>query len=106
MTKVGTAVSSIPWIIVTRHDLCNDDIPSDSLLPSGTCIDVVLDVTVDNTTLNKGDVPNEGKVSDVTLSKLQIQRKIMHMCPIRTTGATTGIVERYYTEPITGDKFR
>ncbi|WMV51200.1 hypothetical protein MTR67_044585 [Solanum verrucosum] len=79
LTKVGATVSSIPWIIVTRHDLCNDDIPSDSLLPSRTCIDVVLDVTVDNTTLNKGDVPNEGKVSDVTLTKLQIQRKITHM---------------------------
>jgi len=79
MTKVDAVVSSIPWIIVTRHDLCNDDIPSDSLLPSGTCIDVVLDVTVENTTLNKGDVPNEGKVSNVTLSKLQIQRKITHM---------------------------
>lgn len=42
----------------------------------------MLDVRVENTTLNKGDVPNEGKVSNVTLSKLQIRRKITHMRPV------------------------
>ncbi|KAK4724326.1 hypothetical protein R3W88_027105 [Solanum pinnatisectum] len=68
MTKVDTNVSSIPLIIVTNNDLCNDDTPSDSLLSSGTYIDVLLDVRVENTTPNKGDVPNEGKVSEVTLN--------------------------------------
>ncbi|KAH0670577.1 hypothetical protein KY290_025991 [Solanum tuberosum] len=72
MTKVDADASSIPPIIVTREDLCNDDTPSDSLLPSGTYIDVLLDVRVENTIPNKGDVPTEGKVSDVTLSKLQL----------------------------------
>uniref|UniRef100_M1DYJ3 Uncharacterized protein n=1 Tax=Solanum tuberosum TaxID=4113 RepID=M1DYJ3_SOLTU len=68
MTKVDADVSSIPSIIFTSDDLCNDNTPSDSLLPSGTNIDVLLDVRVENTTPNKGDVPNEGKVSDVTPS--------------------------------------
>ncbi|KAG5581526.1 hypothetical protein H5410_052153 [Solanum commersonii] len=82
MTKVGAVVSSNPRIIVTSDDLCNDDIPLDPLFPSGTCINDVLDVRVENTTLNKGDIPNEGKVSNVTLSKLQIRRKITHMRPV------------------------
>ncbi|KAG5581496.1 hypothetical protein H5410_052123 [Solanum commersonii] len=104
---VNADISSILPIIVTSDDLCNDDTPSDSLLPSRTYIDVLLDVRVEITTINKGDVPNEGKVSDVTISKLQIQRKIMHMhqlnldtskgllenwrfgIKVRTTGATT-----------------
>ncbi|KAG5581498.1 hypothetical protein H5410_052125 [Solanum commersonii] len=50
VTKVDTDVSSIPLIIVSSDDLCNDDTPSNY---------------VEITTPNKGDVPNEGKVSDV-----------------------------------------
>ncbi|KAG5581501.1 hypothetical protein H5410_052128 [Solanum commersonii] len=64
VTKVDTDVSSIPPII---------------LLSLGTYTDVLLDVRVENTTPKKGDIANEGKMSDVTLSKLQIQRKITHM---------------------------
>ncbi|KAG5581524.1 hypothetical protein H5410_052151 [Solanum commersonii] len=70
MTKANAAVSSIRSIIVTGDNLCNDGIPPDLLLPSGTCIDVELDVRVEIATLNKCDVFNEGKVSDVTPSKL------------------------------------
>ncbi|XP_049399915.1 uncharacterized protein LOC125864006 [Solanum stenotomum] len=116
MTKLDSAVSSIPLIIVTTNDFCNDGIPSDPLLPSGTYIDVVLDVRVENTTPNNGDVPNEGKVSDVTLSKLQIQRKTMPMrlvnldrskllpeywryeTKVHISRATTVIVDRYNIE--------
>uniref|UniRef100_A0A0V0I938 Putative ovule protein n=1 Tax=Solanum chacoense TaxID=4108 RepID=A0A0V0I938_SOLCH len=99
-------------------------IPSNPLLTSGTYTDVVLDVRVENTTPNKGNVTNEGKVSDVTPSKLQIQRKITPMrlvnldrskwlpenmryeTKVRTTGAITIIVDRYYIEPVFGGKFR
>ncbi|KAG5581499.1 hypothetical protein H5410_052126 [Solanum commersonii] len=79
VSDINIDVSSIPLIFVTNDNLCNDDTPSNLLLPSGTYIDVLLDIRVENTTPNKGDVPNEGKVSDVTLSKLKIQRKITHM---------------------------
>uniref|UniRef100_M1CYQ8 Uncharacterized protein n=1 Tax=Solanum tuberosum TaxID=4113 RepID=M1CYQ8_SOLTU len=79
MTKVDSVVSSIPSIIVTTNDFCNDGIPSDPLLSSGTYIDVVLDVRVENTTPNKGDITNGGNVFDVTPSNLQIQRKITPM---------------------------
>uniref|UniRef100_A0A0V0I0D9 Putative ovule protein n=1 Tax=Solanum chacoense TaxID=4108 RepID=A0A0V0I0D9_SOLCH len=94
------------------------------VVPSGTYIDVVLDVRVENTTPNKAYVTNEGKVSDVTPSKLQIQRKITSMrlvnldrskwlpenwryeTKVCTTGATTVIVDRYYIKPVFGGKFR
>jgi len=79
VTKVDADACSIPPIIVTSDDLCNDGTPSNKFLPSGTYIDVLLDVRVENTTPNKGDVHNEGKVSDVTLRKLLIWRKITHM---------------------------
>ncbi|KAH0747219.1 hypothetical protein KY290_008927 [Solanum tuberosum] len=70
MTKADSAVSFFPPIIVTTDDFCNDGIHSDPLLRSGTYIDGVLDVRVENTTPNKDDVPNEGKMSDITPSKL------------------------------------
>ncbi|KAG5581500.1 hypothetical protein H5410_052127 [Solanum commersonii] len=79
MTKADFDVSSIPSIILTSDHFCNDGIPSDPLLPSGTYIDVKLDVRIETTTLNNGDVFYERKVSDVTLSTLQIQRKIVPM---------------------------
>ncbi|KAH0670576.1 hypothetical protein KY290_025990 [Solanum tuberosum] len=82
MTKADFVVSSIPSIILTNDDFCNYGIPSDPLLPSGTYIDVELDVRIETTTLNKDDVFYERKVSDVTLSKLQIQRKIAPMCRV------------------------
>ncbi|KAG5581508.1 hypothetical protein H5410_052135 [Solanum commersonii] len=124
MTKADSAISSIPRIIVTNDDFCNDGIPSDLLLPSGTYIDVELDVRVETTTPNKGDVSIEGKVSDVIPTKLQIQRKIMPMRQVnqewpkwlrenwrfesnaRFTGATTGFFDRYYIEPVSSDKLR
>ncbi|WMV51199.1 hypothetical protein MTR67_044584 [Solanum verrucosum] len=76
MTKAYATVSFIPPTIVTTDDFYNDGIASDSLLPLGIYIDVELDVRVEITTPNKGDVPIEGKVSDVTCSKFQIKRKI------------------------------
>jgi len=79
MTKANAALSSILSLIVTDDNLCNDGIPPDLLLSSGTCIDVELDVRVEITTPNKGDVSIEGKVSDVIPTKLRIQRKIMPM---------------------------
>jgi len=80
MTKADLAISSIPWIIVTSDDFCNDGMPSDLLFPSGTYIDVELDVRVETTTPNKGNKSIEGKVSDVIPSKLQMHRKITPMC--------------------------
>ncbi|KAH0747218.1 hypothetical protein KY290_008928 [Solanum tuberosum] len=65
MTKADSAISSIPRIIVTSDDFCNDGMPSDLLFPSGTYIDVELDVRVETTTPNKGNKSIEGKVSDV-----------------------------------------
>uniref|UniRef100_M1C9H3 DNA binding protein n=2 Tax=Solanum tuberosum TaxID=4113 RepID=M1C9H3_SOLTU len=124
MTKADLAISSIPWIIVTSDDFCNDGMPSDLLFPSGTYIDVELDVRVETTTPNEGDISIEGKVSDVILSKLQIQRKIMPICRVKLdrpkwllenwrfetkvsiTGATAGIFDRYYIETVSSDKFR
>uniref|UniRef100_M1C9H2 Uncharacterized protein n=1 Tax=Solanum tuberosum TaxID=4113 RepID=M1C9H2_SOLTU len=118
MAKDDSVVSFIPLIIVPTDDLCNDCIPSGPLLPSGTYSDVVLDVRVENTTPNKGDVPSEGKVYDVTQSELQIRRKITPMHPMNvdrskwlpgnwrfatkvcTTRATTCVVDRYYIEPV------
>uniref|UniRef100_A0A0V0HNB2 Putative ovule protein n=1 Tax=Solanum chacoense TaxID=4108 RepID=A0A0V0HNB2_SOLCH len=124
MSKADFVVSSFPPIIVTTNDICNNCIHLDPLLPSGTYIDVVLDVRAENSTQNNGDVPNEEKMSDITLSKLQIQKKITPMrlvnldrskwlpekwrfeTKVHTNGATTGIVNRYYIEPVSRGKFR
>ncbi|KAK4724325.1 hypothetical protein R3W88_027104 [Solanum pinnatisectum] len=122
MTKADSNVSPIPQIIVTTDGFYNDGIPLDQLLPLGTYIDVELDVRVETTTPKKGDISIEGKVSDVTLSKLKIERKIMPMCrvnldrpkwlpenwrvetKVRTTGATAGVFDRYYIEHVFGGK--
>ncbi|XP_015160103.1 methyl-CpG-binding domain-containing protein 6-like [Solanum tuberosum] len=124
MTKADAAISSIPRIIVTNDYFCNDGIPADLLLLSGTYIDVELDVRVEITTPNKGDVSIEGKVSDVIPTKLRIQRKITPMRRVNQewpkwlrenwrfeskacfTGATTEISDRYYIELVSGDKLR
>ncbi|KAG5581534.1 hypothetical protein H5410_052161 [Solanum commersonii] len=113
-----------PLTIVTSDDFYNNGIPSDPLLPLGRYIDVELDVRVETTTPNNSDVPNEGKVFDVTRSKLQIKRKITPMCQVnldrlkwlpnnwtfktkvRTGGASAGQKDRYYFEPVSGSKFR
>ncbi|XP_049399917.1 methyl-CpG-binding domain-containing protein 5-like [Solanum stenotomum] len=76
------------------------------------------------TTPNNSDVLNEGKVSDVTRTKLQIKRKITPMyqvnpdrqkwlpnnltfeTKVRSGGASAGQKDRYYFEPVTGSKFR
>ncbi|XP_049374034.1 methyl-CpG-binding domain-containing protein 6-like [Solanum verrucosum] len=124
MTKVDAAISSIPLTIVTSDDFHNDGIPSDPLLLLGSYIDVELDVRVETTTPNNSDVPNEGKVSDVNRSKLQIKRKITPMCRVnpdrpewlpnnwtfetiaRTGGASARQKDSYYFEPVSGSKFR
>lgn len=124
MTKVDATVSFIPPTIVTTDDFYNDGIASDSLLPLGTYIDVKLDVRVEITTPNKGDIPIEGKVSDVTHSKFQIKSKITPKrrvnldrpkwlpenwrfeTKICTGGATSGKKDRYNFEPVSGSKFR
>ncbi|KAG5581493.1 hypothetical protein H5410_052120 [Solanum commersonii] len=111
-------------MIVTNDDCCNDGKSSDPLLPPGTYIDVELDVRAETTTPIKGDVPDEGKVSDVTRSKLQIKKKIMHMRQVNldrpkwmpencgfeikvcTGGATVGRIDRFYIEPVSKSKFR
>ncbi|XP_015160105.1 uncharacterized protein [Solanum tuberosum] len=102
----------------------NDGIPSDPSLPLGSYIDVELDVRVEITTSNNSDVPNEGKVFDVTRSKLQIKRKIIPICrvnpdrlkwlpnnwtfetKVRTGGLSVGQKDRYYFELVSGSKFR
>ncbi|KAK4724324.1 hypothetical protein R3W88_027103 [Solanum pinnatisectum] len=124
MTKVDVAVFSIPLTNVTSDDFYSDGIPSDPLLPLGSYIDVELDVRVETTTPNYSDVPIEGKVSDVTRSKLQIKRKIIPMCQLNldrpkwlpnnwtfetkvcTSGASAGQKDRYYFEPVSESKFR
>ncbi|XP_049374033.1 methyl-CpG-binding domain-containing protein 6-like [Solanum verrucosum] len=125
MTKAYATVSFIPPTIVTTDDFYNDGIASDSLLPLGIYIDVELDVRVEITTPNKGDVPIEGKVSDVTCSKFQIKRKITPKRRVNldrpkwlpenwrfetkvcTGGATSEKKkDRYNFEPVSGSKFR
>ncbi|KAG5581497.1 hypothetical protein H5410_052124 [Solanum commersonii] len=58
MTTADFAVSSIPSIILTSVHFCNDGIPLEPLFPSGTYIDVKLDVRTETTTLNKDSEKN------------------------------------------------
>ncbi|KAG5581531.1 hypothetical protein H5410_052158 [Solanum commersonii] len=110
MTKVVVVVSSIPPTISTSNDLYNDRIPSSPLLPLGTYIDVELDVRVETTTPNKADVPNEGKLFDVTRSKLQIKKKITPMHRVNLDRPKWRESKekkyRYYFELVSGSKFR
>ena len=76
MTKVDTADSFIHPAIGTSDDCINDGIYSYQQLPLGIYIDVEFDARAETTTPNKGDVPDEGKHSDVPRSKQQIRRKI------------------------------
>ncbi|TMW98024.1 hypothetical protein EJD97_004613 [Solanum chilense] len=124
MTKVDAADSFIQLKIGTSDDFLNDGIYSDPLLPPGTYIDVELDARADTITPNKGDVPDEGKLTDVPRSKLKIRRKIapIHQVnldrplwlpqnwkletKVRTIGATVGRVDKFYIEPISKSQFR
>ncbi|XP_049399916.1 methyl-CpG-binding domain-containing protein 5-like [Solanum stenotomum] len=79
---------------------------------------------LETTKPNNSDVLNEGKVSDVTRTKLQIKRKITPMYRVNPNrpkwlpnnwtfetkvgsgGASAGQKDSYYFEPVTGSKFR
>lgn len=75
MTKVDAADSFIQPAIDTNNECINDGIYSDPLLSPETYIDVELDAREETTTPKKGDVSDEGKLSDVPQSKLKIRRK-------------------------------
>ncbi|KAG5581525.1 hypothetical protein H5410_052152 [Solanum commersonii] len=81
------SISSIPSIIVASDDFCNDGIPLDLLLLSQTCIDVELDVRVETTILNKGDVFNKGKMSYIGRSGCQrigvLKQKFVALEPLQ-----------------------
>ncbi|KAH0643515.1 hypothetical protein KY290_035065 [Solanum tuberosum] len=124
MTKADTGISFMPPTIITNDDCCNDGKSSDPLLPPGTYIEVDLDVRAETITPIKGDVHDEGKVSDVTRSKLQTKKMIMPMrqvnldrpqwlpenwgfeIKVRTGGATVGRIDRFYIEPVSKSKCR
>ncbi|XP_015054955.1 uncharacterized protein LOC107001405 [Solanum pennellii] len=124
MTKVDAADSFIQPAIDTNDDCINDGIYSDPLLLPETYIVVELDAREETTTPNKGDVPDEGKLSDVPRSKLQIRRKntpthqvnldrpvwLPQNCKfeteVRTIESTVRRVDKFYIEPISKSPFR